>query len=363
MFSFSYLKEIFYRYERKLSSIALVLGFIFDNLTLQRVDFVMDNLIIIFYLALAGLSIVLMNAYEDGRLKGWFIENFNEFLPIVLQFSFGGLFSAFVIFYSRSATLFSSGPFVLILAVLLIGNEFLRKKYAKLVFQTTLYFLSIFSFMIFFIPVLTKEIGATVFLLSGALSLLTINIFILIISRFASKRFFEKKKSILFSIYSVFIFINILYFLNIIPPIPLSLKEADVYYLVTKTQNGSYFLQGEEYNHWYEKYLPVKTIHLSKGSPAYVFSSVFAPTDLNTQITHDWQYYDESLESWISSSKITFPIIGGRDAGFRGFSKKEIIWGGKWRVDIKTTRGQIVGRVRFNIEETPSNFNLRTRSL
>lgn len=39
-----------------------------------------------------------------------------------------------------------------------------------------------------------------------------------------------------------------------------------------------------------------------------------------------------------------------RNEGFRGFTKKENIFPGKWRVDIKTERDQVVGRVRFDVE-------------
>ncbi|MCF1193471.1 DUF2914 domain-containing protein, partial [Mangrovimonas sp. AS39] len=52
---------------------------------------------------------------------------------------------------------------------------------------------------------------------------------------------------------------------------------------------------------------------------------------------------------WVSGSKISFPIKGGRNEGYRGFSKKENVFSGKWRVDIETERGQVVGRVRFDI--------------
>lgn len=82
----------------------------------------------------------------------------------------------------------------------------------------------------------------------------------------------------------------------------------------------------------------------------YVFSAVFAPADLDVVIAHDWSYYDETSGRWVDRGRPTFPIEGGRDAGYRGFSFNSGIEAGRWRVDIETERGQILGRVRFGVE-------------
>jgi hypothetical protein len=343
------LKNIFHKHESILSSGTLILGFIIDYLTLRRVDFLLDNLLIVFYLIFAGASILIVNLYEAGRLRTQFFENIYEFLPFLLQFAFGGLFSAFVVFYSKSASLFTSGAFVLILFSFLVGNEFFKKRYSKLVFQVAIYFVAIFSFSIFFVPVLIKQMGAIVFLYSGAVSLTVIGIFILTISRLAPARYKESKKFLFITIPVLYIFINILYFTNIIPPIPLSLRALDVYHLVERKTGGNYLVTGER-DLWQEKFNLGQVFHWKPGQPVYVFSSVFAPTDLNIKIVHDWQYFDESEDQWVSANKISFPIRGGRDEGYRGFSKKSYVFPGHWRVDIETERGQVIGRVRFDIE-------------
>ncbi len=360
--SFKNFKEFFNKYESHLSSFFLVAGFIFDYLTLNRVDFIWDNIFIILYLVIAGAGIVIINLYEEGKLRNGFVENIYEFVPFLIQFSFGGLFSAFVVFYSKSASFLSSGAFVLILAILLVGNEFFKDRYQKLVFQVAIYFVSLFSFSIFFLPVLVKEMGALVFLGSGAISLILIGLFIWTLSRLSPLRYKEGRSFLILTILGLFVFINILYFTNIIPPIPLSLKSGDVYHFVEKKDNGNYLAMGEGQIRWYEKFKR-KIIHLGPLEPAYVFSSVFAPTDLNTKIIHDWQYLDSATGKWISASKIDFNIVGGRNNGYRGFSKKENLFPGKWRVDIKTERGQVIGRVRFNIERGALSSGLKTEIL
>ncbi len=346
--SFRNIKEFFDIYETRISAGTLIGGFIFDYLTLQRVDFLWDNLFIVLYLLAAGFCIIIINLYEEGRLRNRFMEKIYEFLPFVLQFCFGGLFSAFAVFYFKSSSIVSGGIFVFILLILLVGNEFFKKRYQRLVFQISIYFVAIFSFSIFFLPVLVKHMGPWVFLGSGALSLVAILAFMLIISRFSPRRYENERPILILTISCLFVFINILYFTKIIPPIPLALKSGDVFHFIERKSDGSYRAIGEDNARWYEKF-KTKTVHLKSLGSVYVFSSVFSPTDLKAKIIHDWQYFDEVSGKWVSVSKIDFNIIGGRGNGFRGFTKKENISPGKWRVDIKTERDQIIGRIRFNV--------------
>ncbi|MFZ2484814.1 MAG: DUF2914 domain-containing protein [Minisyncoccia bacterium] len=344
--------RFFEKHERHLSSAALVGGFIFDTLTMRRIDFAFENLTILSYLVLSGGSIILINYYLEYPPRKKFFTRVRNLLPIFMQFAFGGLFSAFFIFYTRSATFSSSWPFMLILLSLLIGNEFFKNYYERLTFQVTIFFTAIFSFSIFFLPVLLKKMGDGIFVLSGIASLIIINFFSKALFRVVPKRYKDSKNNLLKSIASTFIFINMLYFLNLIPPIPLALKDAGVYHSVERA-GGDYKVVGEE-REWYRSLplFPPEIVHLKEGAPIYVFSPVFAPTDLNTTVVHDWQYFNEQTQGWVSSTKTTFSITGGREKGYRVFSVKESLFAGKWRVDVTTQRGQIIGRVRFDVEIT-----------
>jgi hypothetical protein len=156
-------------------------------------------------------------------------------------------------------------------------------------------------------------------------------------------------------ILGIFFTINILYFLNIIPPIPLSLKSFGVYHSITRDSDGSFVGQEEVSGSWYEEVFSRKKITITdKNDSIYVFSAIFAPTKLNTNIVHNWQYFDELESKWVSASRAGFSIYGGRDAGYRGYSLKTSLFAGKWRVDIETPRGQLIGRVKFNVVQDPN---------
>lgn len=336
------------RYERPISSLSLVLGFAFDALTLKRVDTPWEIFWILSHLVIVGLFIVLIHTKEGeigdeknpSKVHFWYVN--------ILQFFFGGLLSTYLVFYFRSSDIFATWPFVLLLALAFVANESLKRHYVRFSFQISLFFLSIYSFSIFLVPVLFHKIGTQIFLLSGAISLAIIILFILILRYFIKDEFKESKRMISFLILGIFITINLLYFTNLIPPIPLSLKEGNVYHSIQKNQEGNYDISFEK-NGWKEYFKLYRDFNKIPGTAVYAYSAVFSPQNLNLTILHEWQYYNKTQKKWITSSVVRLPVVGGRDGGFRTYSIKSNISSGRWRVNVKTELGQTIGRIRFNV--------------
>ncbi len=218
------------RFERPISSASLVFGFIFDALTLRRVDTLWENLWIVAHLLIVGLFIILVQIRERQSGDEKNPSKIHFYFVNVLQFFFGGLLSTYLVFYFRSADVFVAWPFILLLILAFIANESLKRHYVRFSFQISLFFLSIYLFLIFLVPVVLHKIGDWVFLLSGFLSLIFILFFVTFLYNVTKNRFKSNLKKIVFLISGIFITINFLYFTNIIPPIPLSLKEAGVYH-------------------------------------------------------------------------------------------------------------------------------------
>ena len=53
--------------------------------------------------------------------------------------------------------------------------------------------------------------------------------------------------------------------------------------------------------------------------------------------------------SWQDEGTIKLSVVGGRENGFRTYSVRENLKTGKWRVNIETLGGQVIGRVQFII--------------
>ena len=128
------------KYERQLSALSMVAGFIFDNYYFDRVDHPATQIVLAAYLALAIVSIVLIHFVESDAEPPSLLVKGHPFLVIATQFALGGLWSAFLIFYGRSALAVTSWPFLVMLAAMLIGNEVFRQYHARLAFTLTLLF-------------------------------------------------------------------------------------------------------------------------------------------------------------------------------------------------------------------------------
>ncbi|MCC7160561.1 DUF2914 domain-containing protein [Candidatus Nomurabacteria bacterium] len=341
------IRNFYGRFERPISSLSLISGFIFDIITLKRVDTLWENIWILGHLFIIGIFIILIHSKDNeegdeanpSKAHFWYVN--------ILQFFFGGILSTYLVFYFRSADLFSTWPFILILLLAFIANESLKRHFIRLSFQISLFFLSIYSFMIFLVPIVLHRIGDWVFVLSGILSLIIIWFFLRILFKFIKENK-KNRKAVTLLISGIFILVNFLYFTNMIPPMPLSLKDAGVYYNITKNIEGNYELMYE--NTGWKKYLDLyPDFNKVAGMPVYVFSAIFSPKNLNLNIIHEWQHYNEARKEWQTESVVNLPVVGGRDGGFRTYSMRSNISAGKWRVNIKTNTGKTIGHLRFNI--------------
>jgi hypothetical protein len=337
-------------YQHYVSPLSLIAGFLSDNfILLKRVDLLRTNLLLLFYLLVCAFGIVAINMIAAGRVKNLRIVGWAPAIPIAVQFAFGGLFSGYLSLYSRSASVATSWIFVIALAALLLGNERFMRFYALFPFQISLYFGSLFSFLIFFLPVVFHQIGPQMFLVSGGLSLVIITFFLIGLYRLVPEIVKKNRTRVARSIAIIYIVFNALYFFNLIPPLPLAIKDAGVYHSVIHESDGSYQLTGEILP-WYEAYLNYNVVyHQAAGEPAYVYTAIFAPNDLSTTVKYEWQQYDTTKNAWVTTDTLSFPILGGRDAGYEGYTVKDNITPGDWRVNVVTSYGQLIGRVSFTV--------------
>jgi hypothetical protein len=348
--------ELKNKYQHIIMPAALVGGFILDIFTLNRIDQAFDNIILISHLILSGTSILLLFSRGTRFGNRFLNEKRVVFLQTLMVFSFGALFSGFIIFYTRSGSLLTSWPFVLGMLVLMLGTEFKKKYFFKLQLQISVYYLAIISWATFFVPVVLKEMGTFVFILSTLIGIGIMFAYLGLLRIINNEKFKSQKKILITRVVIIAALFNLLYFTNIIPPIPLSLKHQAVYYDVTKLNPG-YKAQYEE-NLWYNFFQKrSRTIYWRAGEDIFVFTQVFAPTDLKTTITHVWEYYDESNRIWREKDSISLPITGGRGQGYRGFSRKTSLEYGRWRVKTKIPDGKTLGIIRFDI--TPYGPPLR----
>ena len=359
------LKKWYAKYERPISSLSLLAGFAFDALTLKRVDLFLENLWVAVHLLVAALGIIFLNVYENrkDKMSQKNASLIHFWLIIIVQFAFGGLLSTFLVFYFRSATLSVSWPFMLFLVAVFASNELLKQHYSKVVFQTIVLFICIYAFAIYIVPVIMHKIGAGIFLLSGAVSLVLLSVFLIGLWYISRERFRTSRNILLASIGGILIFVNALYFTHLIPPIPLSLKDAGIYYSLKWDKTQGNYIGLAEAGLWSDFFKPYPVVRIHPDQHLYAYTAIFSPADLNTTVIHRWQYYDESKKEWTTVNSVVLPINGGRDDGYRTYSQKSSTFPGRWRVDVLTPRGELIGRVKFALSSTSDDFIIATSTL
>jgi hypothetical protein len=119
-----------------------------------------------------------------------------------------------------------------------------------------------------------------------------------------------------------------------IPPVPLQLTQATFARSVTRLEP--------------EQPASVLAVHeLRTWGGVAAFTAVAAPAGLREPLYHVWRR-NGTIVAKIPLS----PISGGRSGGFRTYSRKTDLGpnpAGSWTVDVLTTSGQLIGRVRLAV--------------
>lgn len=331
--------------------LAVATGFIFDMLTLTQIDRLYDNIVLISHLTIIGVGTLLLCNEESVLYKKLSLEKIKYIIETIIIFSFGAIFSGFIIFYTRSGSLTTSWPFIMILLVLMIGTELKKQYYKKNIFRISFFYLAIITYNIFAIPILFREISTRVFFLSIFISLVIIAMYLRTLYVIHKKYIQNYIKKILSIITAITLSIVILFATNILPPVPLSMKFKAVYYNINVIEPGSYigiYQATKDINFLRKR---SRTLVHENNSPVFVFTSIFAPDRIQTTIYHIWEYRDSKTNKWIQTDKIALRIAGGRSRGYRGFTQKRNILPGTWRVIIENEKGQRIGTLRFHLDE------------
>ena len=335
-------------YERHISATAMAGGFAIDNMAYNRVDHPVTQTLLIVYLSIAGFSIILLHYLEmHQEWQSKFVVKLRSYLPALTQFMFGSLWSAFLVFYARSGAFSGSWPFLILLSAIFICNEVFRQYHARLIFTSTLFFFALLSYAIFMVPVFTHTIGELTFLLSGAAAVAVFALLLWLLGRLGTSALGKVRWQIAGGAVAVYATVNLLYFLNVLPPLPLALQKTGLFHSIERA--GDVYVATGEAPSWtaWLGFPPV--IHAEPGEPIYVFSAVFAPIKLSTTIVHHWQRYDSATGKWLTVQRVRYDIIGGRQKGYRGYTKKTGPREGLWRVDIDLEDGRMIGRTEFTV--------------
>lgn len=333
--------EFYQHNEVLVSMVVFALGFLFDVLTIRRID----NLYFIiqqgFYLVVLGFFLILEIRQKTGKKDLWKYHN------LVVHFLFGALLSIYTIFYYTSASAITSFLYIVLLGGLMLVNESNKARAVGLPVRVILFTICTLSYFSFLYPIIIGRVGMLPFWLGigSSFSLLTL------IWLVNLRRIRNVHKEVVWPSVLVHLLFILGYYTSLIPPVPVAVKKIGVYYEVQK-ENDQYI--GLHQRTFWESWKPgVKVLKVRPGDKVTVFLSVFSPAHFQDQIQLKW-YYDDKNSGWSLEDTIPINIIGGRESGFRGFASKQFYKLGLYRVIVETSDGREVGRINIQIERDDS---------
>lgn len=400
------------RYERHLSAAAMVIGFGVDNVAFGRVDHPGPHLIFVGYLAVAMGSIAIAHALQARRDREFAKlatlaandsgsnpagtaargsvaaphrsgavpqppgpsgattsvartetrSRLRLLLSAATQFALGGLWSGFLVFYSRSAVVAASWPFLLLLLCFLIGNEAFRRYHSRLVFASLLLFFALYSYAVFVVPVFTRSIGLVTFLASGALAGAVFLLFLRLLRKIDRARYRQSRWKLVGGALAITAAMNAFYFSGILPPLPLALSDVGIYHEIHRS-GAVYKAHGEYEPVTVQLGFARPVVHVAPGEKLALYSAVFAPIRMTARIAHRWQQWDAGAKVWRTRSVVSYVISGGRGQGYRGYTLKSDPAPGDWRVDIDAPDGRLIGRLSFIVVSVPSPVATAAKTL
>jgi len=255
--------------ERKISALSLAGGFAFDSWAFGSIDHAMTQAAFIIYLLAAGITIAALHVLEsrpDGRKPS---DKTRTILVAITQFALGCLLSGFCVFYIRSASITSSWPFLLAMAAIFIGNEYMRRYHTRLVFSALLFFFTIYSYAILLVPVVSGRIGRLAFLASGGVALVVFFFFMRALAQLGHERYRGARMQIYAGMAAITLLLNFAYFFRILPPLPLVLTDAGVYHDVKRVGPEFVAQQEQEPAEWQAP--PSSSVATSANYPVFPF--------------------------------------------------------------------------------------------
>jgi len=153
-------------------------------------------------------------------------------------------------------------------------------------------------------------------------------------------------------ILGIYMMINIFYYFNLIPPVPLALETGIAAHNLEKHEAKNEYHVTYEQNPWYIFWRDNREdLVYQPGTNVYIFTSIFAPTEFKESVLHRWKWFSPNTNDWEIIDEIGFEITGGREGGFRGYTYKSNMMEGSWKVDVITENGLVLGIVNFSINE------------
>lgn len=339
---------------------AFLCGFVWDALTLGRQVRVADFWrlgVLLLGAALLAYWLARREARNlaappgDRRLRGRLAQLRWQAPYLLLQFCFGGIFSALFILYFKSSGHLGTWLTTAFLGTLLVGNEFAGERYGRRFTLTwALFALNAILLFNFVLPHLLGSLNPRWFYVSTATGVLLAH---------GLWRLAPGQPGRILPAWGLAGLLLLAWSLGMIAPVPLVKRDLAVGHDFVQGADR-YVLQVEQAPAWQFWRSQAATVHVAEGGRLYGVSAVFAPLGVAAALEHRWEVHETS--GWRSVYSNRFQSTGGRERGFRGYSWVLNPQPGDWRLIVATQDGRTIGILPLTVERgVPEQQEMRLR--
>lgn len=330
--------------------VAFLCGFAWDALTIGQRVRARDFWQLGAYLCGAGVLIVWLASRAARELRppqegaGWrgCIADVVWRAPyLLLQFFFGGIFSALFILYLKSSGHVGSWLTTAFLGGLLVANEFAGKRYGR--HFTLIWGLFALNAILLFNLVLPNAVGSIdprwFYASTGVGIVLTTLLW----------RLAPGRPGRIAPAWGLALALLLAWHLDMIAPVPLVRQQMAVGHDFVRS-GERFALRVETAPAWQLWRDQAATVHVDEGETQrlYGVSAVFAPLGVSAALEHRWEVWQGG--GWRLVYRNRFSSTGGRERGFRGYSWVLNPPPGQWRFTVATQDGRSIGISTFRVE-------------
>ena len=327
---------------------AFLCGFVWDALTIGQRVRVVDLWRLGAFLFGAGLLLLWLASRESRKAlapatgKGW-RANLAELRwqapNLLLQFFFGGIFSALFILYFKSSGHLGSWLTAAFLGILLVGNEFAGKRYGRqFTLSWALFALNAILLFNFALPNAVGSLNPWWFYVSTGIGILLAHLL---------WRVAPGQPGRILPAWLLAVALLLAWSLDMIAPVPLVKEFLAVGHDFVR-EDDRFRLRVEQAAAWQIWRDQSPTVHLAEGEKLYGVSAVFAPLGVTAEQEHRWEVRE--ADGWRVVYRRRFQSTGGRERGFRGYSWVLNPRPGEWRFIVATGDGRTIGIFPTRVE-------------